>query len=233
MKKTTLLWIVASALMPLGHIQAHDAGVVLDSQGNPVRTGFGGCLFFGHPIDSDCNGMTKAPVKPEPAPMPAPAPEPAPEPEPEPAPEPQPEPVAAPPAPPMPVPVVPAVAEPESEQEVVTRVINLEGVKFETNSDRLTASSAGDLDKAAQTLTENPGVHVIVAGHTDSMGNDQYNLDLSQKRAEMVKMYLVGKGVEAERLIARGFGETEPVASNDTPRGRAQNRRVELRILDK
>jgi OOP family OmpA-OmpF porin len=126
---------------------------------------------------------------------------------------------------------VPAVSEPEPEQEVVARIIKLEGVKFETNSDHLTASSADDLDEAARTLNENPDMHVVVAGHTDSMGNDQYNLNLSQKRAEMVKKYLVEKGVSADRLTARGFGETEPVASNDTARGRSQNRRVELRIL--
>ena len=237
MKKTTQLLVLASALISMGHVQAHDRGVVLDSQGNQVRTGFGGCLFFGGPIGGECGDEASAAAEPAPAPMPAaaaPEPAPAPEPTPEPVaePEPEPEPVAAPAPAPAPVPVVPVVAEPEPEEEVVARVIALEGVNFETNSDRLTASSVNDLDDAAQTLNDNPGVRVVIAGHTDSMGNDQYNLNLSQKRAEAVRAYLIDKGVEGDRLIARGLGESEPVASNDTAAGRAKNRRVELRILE-
>ena len=71
-----------------------------------------------------------------------------------------------------------------------------------------------------------------IGGHTDSTGEDAYNMGLSQRRAESVRSYLVSKGVKASRLEAKGYGETKPVASNDTNEGRAKNRRVELKKLD-
>jgi outer membrane protein OmpA-like peptidoglycan-associated protein len=73
-------------------------------------------------------------------------------------------------------------------------------------------------------------VNVIVEGHTDSTGSDAYNQALSQRRADAVLNYLVRKGVPANRLTARGFGKSSPVASNDTREGRALNRRVELEV---
>jgi OOP family OmpA-OmpF porin len=75
-------------------------------------------------------------------------------------------------------------------------------------------------------------VRVEVAGHTDSRGNDSYNLKLSQRRAESVRDYLISMGIESSRLTARGYGESQPVATNSTEGGRAQNRRVVLRRLD-
>ena len=117
-------------------------------------------------------------------------------------------------------------AEPE-----VAKVIELSGVSFKTNSEVLDSSSYQRLDKAVATLKNNPGTNVIVAGHTDSSGDAAYNQSLSEKRANMVRNYLIEKGVDGSRLSARGYGETEPVASNNSAAGRAKNRRVELRIL--
>jgi OOP family OmpA-OmpF porin len=72
----------------------------------------------------------------------------------------------------------------------------------------------------------------VIEGHTDSVGNDDYNLKLSQRRADAVRQYLLDKGVAGARLEAKGFGESQPVADNKTVEGRAQNRRVILRRTD-
>ncbi len=88
-------------------------------------------------------------------------------------------------------------------------------------------------DKAAALLQKHERVVVEVAGHTDSVGSDEYNMGLSDRRANSVKDYLTAKGVKASRLSAHGYGESRPVASNDTDEGRAENRRVELIVLDR
>lgn len=113
----------------------------------------------------------------------------------------------------------------------VAKVIELTGLSFKTNSDVLDSSSNARLDSAVLTLNNNPDSDVLVAGHTDSSGDAAYNQSLSEKRANAVRNYLIEKGVDGSRLSVRGYGETEPVASNDTAAGRAKNRRVELRIL--
>jgi outer membrane protein OmpA-like peptidoglycan-associated protein len=105
----------------------------------------------------------------------------------------------------------------------------LEGVNFVTDSSELTPESKAILDKVAESLQEWREVDVEVEGHTDSVASPSYNLDLSQRRAESVREYLVSKGVASSRLTAKGYGETHPVATNATPEGRAKNRRVELR----
>lgn len=107
--------------------------------------------------------------------------------------------------------------------------IRLEGVSFVTNSAELTAESKRVLDRVALTLRGHPDLRLEVAGHTDKLGDSGFNLALSQTRAETVRSYLIGRGVEAGRLTARGYGEARPVASNDSGLGRAANRRVELR----
>ncbi len=112
--------------------------------------------------------------------------------------------------------------------EAAPKKLTLEGVNFGNNSATLQQDSFATLDAAAATLQEWGDVKVEVAGHTDSVGKDSYNLALSQRRAEAVRQYLVGKGVAANRLFARGYGETRPVADNATEEGRLQNRRVEL-----
>jgi OOP family OmpA-OmpF porin len=104
----------------------------------------------------------------------------------------------------------------------------LQGVKFATNSADLLPESIPVLDRAVATLKRYPEVNVEVAGHTDSRGADAYNQQLSARRAESVLKYLKDGGV-TNTLTSRGYGEREPIASNDTDEGRLQNRRVVLR----
>ena len=93
------------------------------------------------------------------------------------------------------------------------------------------AQTNGTLDKVAQSLKDYPDSLVDVYGHTDSTGSDAFNQTLSENRARTVMNYLISQGVPAARLRSQGFGETMPVASNDTPDGRAKNRRVEIKIV--
>lgn len=114
----------------------------------------------------------------------------------------------------------------------ITDVIELPGVNFETNSDRLIGDTNGELRNAAATLRKYPDLRVEVAGHTDSVGNADYNQGLSERRAATVRDYLINAGANGDNLSARGYGEAQPVATNDTAEGRAANRRVELRIIE-
>lgn len=109
-------------------------------------------------------------------------------------------------------------------------VIDLEGVTFEFDSARLRPDAETILDWAADILKKYPDMVVEVAGHTDSLGPEAYNLKLSQQRAEAVRDYLIAKGAGAAQMTAKGYGESEPKASNDTEAGRERNRRVELRV---
>jgi len=114
---------------------------------------------------------------------------------------------------------------------VVKNIISLDGVNFKTGSNQLTGASLNTLDSVAQSLKANPATKIIVAGHTDNTGDAQKNLKLSQARAEAVREHLISQGVSAKQLVARGYGDAEAIASNDTSAGRSKNRRVELRIL--
>jgi len=109
--------------------------------------------------------------------------------------------------------------------------ISLEGVNFRTGSAQLLPVSLPILDEAARKLNRFPSIRVEVAGHTDSDGRAASNQRLSQRRSESVRTYLISKGVRSANLTAKGYGETTPVASNSTRAGKAQNRRVELKIL--
>ncbi|HEY8537955.1 MAG TPA: OmpA family protein, partial [Steroidobacteraceae bacterium] len=113
-----------------------------------------------------------------------------------------------------------------------TGSITLEGVNFELNSARLTPSSREVLDAVAADLKKYPRLRIELQGHTDSTGSDSYNLDLSQRRAEAVRDYLIEQGVSPQQLTAKGYGETEPIADNSTAAGRAANRRVVMRVLE-
>ncbi len=108
----------------------------------------------------------------------------------------------------------------------------LEGVVFENDSATLAPQSAATLDSVAASLRAWTEVRVEVEGHTDSKGSESYNLKLSQRRAESVRDYLAAHGVDASRLEAKGYGESEPIADNKTEDGRAHNRRVELKKLN-
>jgi len=113
---------------------------------------------------------------------------------------------------------------------VVIEVISLKGVNFKYNSADLTAASMAILDNAVNTLSRRSDINVEVAAHTDSDGKEAYNLKLSDRRAASVKDYLSSHGIDGNRMTSRGYGESQPVASNATDEGKAQNRRVELRV---
>lgn len=114
--------------------------------------------------------------------------------------------------------------------EIKAKAISLSGILFHTDSAELRSESIAVLNATADTLNANPGVNVEIAGHTDSQGDAAYNQGLSQRRADAVRSYLTSRRVSGSRLSASGYGETQPVADNSTSEGRAQNRRVELRI---
>jgi OOP family OmpA-OmpF porin len=103
------------------------------------------------------------------------------------------------------------------------------GILFDSGSDRIKAESYKTLADIGQLLTENPDLRLSIEGHTDSDGAEDYNLDLSKRRANSVKTYLVETyKIDANRLEAKGLGETMPIDTNDSPEGKANNRRVEL-----
>jgi outer membrane protein OmpA-like peptidoglycan-associated protein len=109
------------------------------------------------------------------------------------------------------------------------RAIVLEGVNFLSGSAKLTLDSQGPLNRVVTALNERRDLRVVIEGHTDNVGNRDANVRLSKARADAVRAYLVSKGIAASRLSTIGYGPDQPVASNDTPEGRAQNRRVQLR----
>lgn len=111
-----------------------------------------------------------------------------------------------------------------------SRVV-LNNVFFATDSYVLEDASKTELNKLVELLANNPGLQVEIGGHTDSVGGDAENLTLSERRAGAVVDYLVANGIEVGRLKAKGYGETQPVASNDTEQGRALNRRTEMKIV--
>ncbi|MES0873063.1 OmpA family protein [Sinimarinibacterium thermocellulolyticum] len=108
----------------------------------------------------------------------------------------------------------------------------LRGVNFEFDSDRLTPEARLILNDVAGTLKAYPNINVDVEGHTDWIGTEAYNLGLSERRANAVKRYLVDQGVPASRMQPVGYGESQPIASNETEEGRSLNRRVELKVRD-
>ncbi|PPE73292.1 hypothetical protein C3942_13540 [Solimonas fluminis] len=107
----------------------------------------------------------------------------------------------------------------------------LRNINFEFNKATLTADGRAILDGIAAGLRGQPTMEVEIEGHTDSIGSDAYNLKLSKARANSVRDYLVSQGVQAGRLSAKGMGESVPVSSNKTDEGRAQNRRVEFKVI--
>jgi OOP family OmpA-OmpF porin len=107
--------------------------------------------------------------------------------------------------------------------------IALGGIVFRYDSDELTEDSKAILDRLARKLVRIKEARLEVAGHTDARGDALYNLDLSERRARAVRDYLVERGVNPSRLTAKGYGQTKPLADNESSAGRAVNRRVELR----
>ena len=169
---------------------------------------------------ADCDGAIKPAAAPAPSPAPmanTPAPAPAPAPAPTPAPAPAPAAVVAAPA---------AVAAPVSE-----KVTFAADAFFDFDKSVLKPEAKAKLDDLVA-KTSAVALEVIIAvGHTDAVGTDGYNQKLSVRRSEAVKAYLVGKGVEKNRVYTEGKGEKQPVADNKTTEGRAKNRRVEVEVV--
>lgn len=189
-----------------GHDDFH--GYILGGNGHPALSGNGLCMrgaaWTEGDLNRECEGL-------EPEPEPAPAPEPEPQVETAPAPEP----------------------EPEPEPEKVLRSLTLEGgALFDTASANLTVAGDAALREFVNDLSRFQKVSRIeIGGHADSRGNDDYNMALSERRANSVRDRLVSMGVNPAVLRTQGHGETQPVADNNTKSGRAQNRRVELQVV--
>ncbi|MCX4246536.1 OmpA family protein [Paraliomyxa miuraensis] len=106
----------------------------------------------------------------------------------------------------------------------------IEGIYFDVDKDSIKKKSAPKLQRALDVFKKYPDVKVEISGHTDSTGNREHNLELSQRRADAVKQWLVDRGVEESRITTRGSGPDEPVDTNDTKAGRAKNRRIEFKL---
>ncbi len=109
----------------------------------------------------------------------------------------------------------------------------LKNVFFDVNKAELKPESMIELDKVVQLLKDNPTIKIEIDGHTDNVGKPADNLTLSNNRAKAVINYFLYKGITADRLSSKGFGETKPVAENTSEQGRAKNRRTELKVVAK
>jgi outer membrane protein OmpA-like peptidoglycan-associated protein len=115
----------------------------------------------------------------------------------------------------------------------VGQSIVLKNIFFDFDKATIRPESANELDRLIKLLTENPTLKIELGSHTDSKGSDEYNQKLSQSRSQSVVTYLIEKGISTDRLVAKGYGETSPVATNDTEAGRQENRRTDFKILSK
>jgi outer membrane protein OmpA-like peptidoglycan-associated protein len=109
--------------------------------------------------------------------------------------------------------------------------IKLNNIYFDFDRFELKPESYSELDRVVEFLNQNPEIKIEISAHTDASGSDDYNLSLSQKRAQSAVDYIISKGINRERLTAVGYGETKPISDNETEEGRAKNRRVEMRIV--
>jgi outer membrane protein OmpA-like peptidoglycan-associated protein len=108
----------------------------------------------------------------------------------------------------------------------------IDGINFKTGSAEILPGSWAVLDRALKVLQDYPEISLEISGHTDSKGKASYNLGLSQRRADSVKLYFVSRGIASSRLVSIGFGKDRPIADNSTSSGRATNRRTEFKLID-
>lgn len=121
---------------------------------------------------------------------------------------------------------------PEVKEEVIKVFTQaLTGILFETGKDIIRPSSYAILNNVVNVMNDNPVYNLEINGHTDNVGDDAMNLDLSQRRAAAVKKYLADKGIDPARMTSQGYGETTPIADNNTAAGRTRNRRVEFKVV--
>ncbi|WP_161626170.1 OmpA family protein [Hugenholtzia roseola] len=111
------------------------------------------------------------------------------------------------------------------------RTYTLDNVHFATGKAELAKVSYKSLEELGNMMKTNPNLEIEIGGHTDNVGSPQANLKLSQDRAESVRQYLIKVGIQPNRIIAKGYGDTQPVSDNSTEEGRGENRRTEVRIL--
>jgi outer membrane protein OmpA-like peptidoglycan-associated protein len=111
--------------------------------------------------------------------------------------------------------------------------IVLRNIFFDFDKASIRPESANELDRLIKLLNENPSLKIELGSHTDSKGSDDYNMKLSDNRSKSVVDYLIAKGISSGRLVAKGYGETKPIDTNDTEEGRQNNRRSEFKILSK
>jgi OOP family OmpA-OmpF porin len=112
------------------------------------------------------------------------------------------------------------------------RTFRLDNVEFEFGKSTLTKASFSELEELLEYMTLKEDIIVEIAGHTDDVGDEEFNLKLSEERAESVRNYLISKGISPERVIAKGYGESQPIAPNNLAEGRQRNRRTEVRIIN-
>lgn len=124
------------------------------------------------------------------------------------------------------------LAELKGRQTARGLVLTLGDVLFETGKANLLSGATRNIGSVAAFLRQNPNRNVLVEGHTDNRGSEEYNLGLSQRRADSVRFALIRSGIASNRILARGIGENSSIASNSTETGRQQNRRVEITILN-
>jgi len=117
------------------------------------------------------------------------------------------------------------------EEEIQKINLSAKSIQFQTGKDIITKQSYAVLDVIAEIMNQYPQTQWEIDGHTDNVGDDNRNMDLSNRRAASVKKYFQDKGVASDRLKSQGFGETMPIQDNKTSAGRAQNRRVEIKLL--
>lgn len=114
----------------------------------------------------------------------------------------------------------------------VARALSLQVINFEVDKADIPEVNKAVLDRAVEVMKNVPNMQLMILGHTDSDGDDAHNQELSQRRAESVKQYLVSKGVDASKLMTKGMGETDPIATNQTDNGKFRNRRIEFTVYD-
>lgn len=227
-KKKALLAASLALLGASGPLMAQNPpahyGYWVDSSNRIAKNSWGECWRSGYWTPelavAECEGgMAPKAVPVAPAPVAAPAPAPV---------------VVAPPPPPPPPVAAPTPAPPPADTfrtQIIEKPVRLEGANFGTGSSRLLAGAGSKLDEVVSAARQYPEIDLTVTGYTDSTGSLQANERLSKARADAVKAYLVGKGVESRRIETAGRGPADPVADNATADGRAQNRRVEIRYV--